>query len=474
MGSWLLLLLVASSVLVRASENDDLVFDQDDKQTFNEAPLIETHQQESFLHRIRRRFLNMFSSSTEAPDGENSADNEVELGKPVEPEELEPQLSNVKALEKEERRTRDSGDDIGDAENNEIGNAAEAHRQPAQFGSVDDEDLAGSGEVEGSATDKTFNGSPKGEIRYYRITLTVGEPYRSEYADRNSNEYKQLSGNLTEPLEQLLNHHIPNEDHHANVIQISPTTDRFMSQVTLDIGSTFTDELEVKHILEDQLRLHSLGNVQVLPDGFTFRIFQGESEKLECNEHTELRCRNGDCVPLSSRCDGISQCKDGSDEEYCPENRVLVREYGVPIRTTTPTYNEGSGDYDDNVTDTTNKCRADDTVRCSDGSRFICSVQRCDGLPDCDDGGDEVDCLNPECSPGEFACDVSRCIPESQKCNFLKDCSDGSDEHDCDYPACTSTQFRCRNNKCINSSAHCDGYDDCLDGSDERNCRKYF
>lgn len=42
-----------------------------------------------------------------------------------------------------------------------------------------------------------------------------------------------------------------------------------------------------------------------------------------------------------------------------------------------------------------NKCRADDTVRCHDGSRYICSVQQCDGVPDCDDGGDEVDCPHP-------------------------------------------------------------------------------
>lgn len=41
------------------------------------------------------------------------------------------------------------------------------------------------------------------------------------------------------------------------------------------------------------------------------------------------------------------------------------------------------------------QCRADDTVRCRDGSRYICSVQQCDGVPDCNDGGDEVDCPHP-------------------------------------------------------------------------------
>lgn len=41
------------------------------------------------------------------------------------------------------------------------------------------------------------------------------------------------------------------------------------------------------------------------------------------------------------------------------------------------------------------KCRADDTVRCSDESRYICSVQKCDGVKDCDDGDDEVGCPHP-------------------------------------------------------------------------------
>lgn len=41
-----------------------------------------------------------------------------------------------------------------------------------------------------------------------------------------------------------------------------------------------------------------------------------------------------------------------------------------------------------------NDCRADDTVRCSDGSRYICSVQQCDGVADCEDGGDEAGCEN--------------------------------------------------------------------------------
>lgn len=51
--------------------------------------------------------------------------------------------------------------------------------------------------------------------------MTVGEPYIREYADRNSQEYKELSGNVTQALEELYNRHIPNERHYVNVVKIS-------------------------------------------------------------------------------------------------------------------------------------------------------------------------------------------------------------------------------------------------------------
>lgn len=91
-----------------------------------------------------------------------------------------------------------------------------------------------------------------------------------------------------------------------------------------------------------------------------------ESPALEECPAGENRCDGTSCIPLSWRCDGFSDCKDGSDESAIQTNLPLRKCVDCP-----------SGMF---------RCSFESAI-CIETSR------RCDGVEDCPTASDERECL---------------------------------------------------------------------------------
>ncbi|KAF5298303.1 hypothetical protein FQA39_LY11787 [Lamprigera yunnana] len=357
-------------------------------------------------------------------------------------------------------------------ENNEIG-----HDQPHGQGETDDEDdldnISGSG-----AVDNGYEPVVPGQPVYYRITMAVFEPFIEPFNDRNSPEYKEISGNLVTAVNTLYES-FPGRQSAAVIRLQKREADVFSSKVTMDLGTVdYYDHGRIRNHLYSHIRnYHSLGQYKVTTDEFTFRKFEGSHGLPQC-QPDELPCHSGECVPVAARCNNKYECRDQSDEAGCdlsinevdirptyateqpskypatpepplitelshttknpyePETTFTDDNYErqkhtpsagpeatthtphpitivPPLETTTEhllvsifnkLYNitgGSTGESDEGSLETTpvynlkpsgNKCRADDVVRCGDGSTVICADQFCDGIKDCPGGEDEQDC----------------------------------------------------------------------------------
>ena len=111
---------------------------------------------------------------------------------------------------------------------------------------------------------------------------------------------------------------------------------------------------------------------------------------------------------------------------------------------------------------------------CGDGSGCYHPKSECNGIHDCVDGTDEMNCTSLwMCSDFEYQCeDGSGCYNSESICDGNHDCTDWGDEMHCSSsPACLDSEIECGDGSgCYNPKSECNGISNCRDGTDEMNC----
>ncbi|CAC5374354.1 unnamed protein product [Mytilus coruscus] len=177
----------------------------------------------------------------------------------------------------------------------------------------------------------------------------------------------------------------------------------------------------------------------------------------ECSTH-QFRCRSGECVDMSSRCDRVIQCEDMSDEFNCAN--CIGFECGNGLCTWSWIQCNKRVDCMD-LSDEIG-CEHGTSYRRCDNGLSIPSHKWCDDVDDCFDNSDEINCT---CSFSETPCIGGQCIREEWICDGHMDCLQGTDEANCSD--CSADQFVCNDYSCLNITQVCDGAQQCNQAEDE-------
>ncbi|CAF2410661.1 unnamed protein product [Rotaria sp. Silwood2] len=199
--------------------------------------------------------------------------------------------------------------------------------------------------------------------------------------------------------------------------------------------------------------------------------------KYQCADTMNtFQCSNEQCIHITHRCDGLLDCRDGSDEvncsyampckEYeCPKSKLCIPKSWI----CDGTVDCGHGDDSDESGDCKlNQC---DTLsgryfQCPDNLNCLPIDQRCDSHKDCDDGSDEIGCSSCTCTSSFSCIHICQCIDSRRVCDGISDCIDGTDEYNC-TGNCAKDEYTCLDGKCLNKDFLCDGMRHCSKGEDE-------
>ncbi|XP_074657250.1 LOW QUALITY PROTEIN: G-protein coupled receptor GRL101-like [Tubulanus polymorphus] len=168
----------------------------------------------------------------------------------------------------------------------------------------------------------------------------------------------------------------------------------------------------------------------------------GTAVKFEDCLADEFKCTNGQCIDIQFRCDAVFHCNDRSDEIQCEKRNC-----------------------------------AEDEFLCATG-QCIPNSKRCNYRRDCPDNSDEDTCpTRRECGADEFRCNNGHCVPLTQRCYKSRKtgvepgggggCNDESHLIDCLNWNCSAGQYKCNRSYCIDGEYVCDGRVDCIAFDDE-------